>query len=104
MNRDEILKRSQQENKNGDERDRAVRLKSQAFSVIICVIVGIILYVVNRSAGIVSHDIMAMIAAILFGATAYEAIASRKVYSLILSLVWLVILVDYLYRYISQVL
>lgn len=48
MNKEEILAKSKEENKNGDEREKIIKLKSRNLAMVIIYILTIIVLVLNK--------------------------------------------------------
>ena len=48
LSKEEILARSQQENKNGDETEKTVRIQGESFSLLFVFLIGIVLLVWKR--------------------------------------------------------
>lgn len=60
LSKEEILARSQQENKNGDEMEKTVRIQGESFSLIFVFLIGIVLLVWKRLHGLPDQDVLAM--------------------------------------------
>lgn len=72
MNKEEILRRSQQENANGDERVQKIRVDRDAFSVWAVELVGAALMAVKLARGQSPADIVSIFFAMAGAAFAYE--------------------------------
>ena len=60
LRREEILSRSQRENRNGDEMERTVRVQGESFSLIFVFLLGIVLLGWKRAHGLPDEDVLAM--------------------------------------------
>ena len=60
LTREEILERSKRENRNGDERERTVRVQGESFSLIFALLMGLILLFWKRAHGLPHEDVMCM--------------------------------------------
>ena len=60
LSREEILSRSQRENRNGDEMERTVRVQGESFSLIFVFLLGIVLLGWKRAHGLPDEDVLAM--------------------------------------------
>lgn len=60
LSREEILSRSQRENRNGDEMERTVRVQGESFSLIFVFLLGIVLLAWKRAHGLPDEDVLAM--------------------------------------------
>ena len=81
MNRDEILEKSREENKNGDERVRAVRSKRIVWAIVyVCVVALLILYsYTNHNRPIVSavSDATTLFFVAMLGKDIYKYIVTK---------------------------
>ena len=103
MNKDEILAKSRNENKNGDERDFKNREKSYSISAGVATLVCIIIATIEemlfqRSA----TDIWVIYAAIEFTTALSGAILSKKKWLVGLSIFMGIVLVAMVYLYIRE--
>ena len=71
--REEILARSRRENRMGDEREKAVRIEGESFSLIFIFLMGLILLVWKRTHGLPDEDVLIMF---------WTATAASRVYRL----------------------
>ena len=60
MEKQEILEKSRRENRNGDERERTVRVEGESFSLLFVLLVGVVLLVWKRTHGLPDADVLAM--------------------------------------------
>lgn len=60
LSKEEILARSQQENKNGDEMEKTVRIQGESFSLLFVFLIGIVLLVWKRVHHLPDEDVLAM--------------------------------------------
>lgn len=58
--KEEILARSKRENRNGDERERTIRIQGESFSLIFILLMGIVLIAWKRVHGLPDEDVLAM--------------------------------------------
>ena len=56
--KEEILARSKRENRNGDERERTIRIQGESFSLIFILLMGIVLIAWKRAHGLPDEDVM----------------------------------------------
>lgn len=60
LSREEILSRSRQENRKGDERERTIRIEGESFSLLFVLLMGLVLLFWKRSHGLPYADVMCM--------------------------------------------
>ena len=60
MERQEILEKSRRENRNGDERERTIRIEGESFSLLMALLMGLILLVWKRAHGLPDEDVLCM--------------------------------------------
>ena len=60
LSREEILEKSRQENRKGDERERTIRMEGESFSLLFVLLVGLILLFWKRTHGLPYADVMCM--------------------------------------------
>ena len=60
LSREEILEKSRQENRKGDERERTIRVEGESFSLIFALLMGLILLFWKRAHGLPDEDVMCM--------------------------------------------
>ena len=60
LTREEILERSKRENRNGDERERTVRVQGESFSLIFVFLIGLALIAWKRFHSLPDEDVLVM--------------------------------------------
>ena len=60
MEKQEVLERSRQENRKGDERERTIRMEGESFSLLFVLLMGLILLFWKRTHGLPYADVMCM--------------------------------------------
>lgn len=60
LRKEEILSRSRRENRNGDEREKTVRIQGESFSLIFVFVLGIVLLGWKRAHGLPDEDVLSM--------------------------------------------
>ena len=60
LSREEILEKSRQENRKGDERERTIRVEGESFSLLFALLMGLILLFWKRAHGLPDEDVMCM--------------------------------------------
>ena len=60
LSREEILSRSQRENRNGDEMEKRIRIEGESFSLIFVFLMGVVLLVWERLHGLPDEDVLTM--------------------------------------------
>ena len=60
MARQEILEKSRRENRNGDERERTIRIEGESFSLLMALLMGLVLLVWKRVHGLPDEDVLCM--------------------------------------------
>lgn len=60
LSKEEILERSQRENRNGDEMEKRVRIEGESFSLLFVFLMGIVLLVWKRVHGLTDEDVLSM--------------------------------------------
>lgn len=94
MNKDDILKKSREENQNGDEREEKIRLRSYATSAtigaLICMVFVILEgYVFDRSTTL----IWIIYSGMMFSKNILDAVKLKKRMDIVLSVLWGIICV-----------
>ena len=102
LSKEEILARSQQENKNGDEMEKTVRIQGESFSLIFVFAVGLALTSYKLWRGLPVGDILAMFWACSLGCSLYKAVNLRQKSQAGIAIFCLVMVVWNLVRYIPQ--
>ncbi len=102
MNKNDILAKSRNENKNGDERERDIRLRAYATSAsigaIICMLLVIIESVFDRSISM----IWIIYSGMMFSKDVINAIKLKKRMDIGLSVMWGIVLVLHFIVYILE--
>jgi hypothetical protein len=84
MNKEEILAKSRQENRGGDERELQVKDKSMLWSYIVMVLMATIFSFVHSERGLPMMDLTAIVAGSLCASMTYRVIKTKdKTYLLI---------------------
>ena len=60
LSREEILEKSRRENRNGDERERTIRMEGESFSLLFVFLMGLILLTWKRVHGLPHEDVLTM--------------------------------------------
>ena len=60
MERQEILEKSRRENRNGDERERTIRIEGESFSLLMALLMGLVLLAWKRAHGLPDEDVLCM--------------------------------------------
>ena len=60
MEKQEVLEKSRQENRKGDERERTIRMEGESFSLLFALLMGLILLAWKRAHGLPDEDVMCM--------------------------------------------
>ena len=60
MEKQEVLEKSRQENRKGDERERTIRIEGDSFSLLFALLMGLILLSLKRVHGLPDEDVMCM--------------------------------------------
>ena len=60
MERQEILEKSRRENRNGDERERTIRIEGESFSLLFVFLMGLVLLFWKRAHGLPDEDVLCM--------------------------------------------
>ena len=93
MERQEILEKSRRENRNGDERERIIRIEGESFSLLFALLMGLILLVWKRVHGLPDEDVLCMFWTACVANRVYRLTRRRDtsdVVTLLLSLAFLV--------------
>jgi len=99
MQKEEILARNRKENMFGDEREQAVRVKRDAFSLWGLVILGCVIMFLKTFHGTSSADIISLLFCTSGLAFVYEGVQLKKKATLICGAVWLAAAVYFFYRF-----
>ena len=93
MEKQEILEKSRRENRNGDERERTVRVQGESFSLLFVLLVGLVLLVWKRTHGLPDADVLAMFWTAFAASRLYRLTQRRNtsdVVTLLISLAFLI--------------
>ena len=93
MERQEILEKSRRENRNGDERERTIRIEGESFSLLFALLMGLILLVWKRVHSLPDEDVLCMFWTACVANRVYRLTRRRDtsdVVTLLLSLAFLV--------------
>ena len=93
MEKQEILEKSRRENRNGDERERTVRIQGESFSLLFVLLVGLVLLVWKRTHGLPDADVLAMFWTAFAASRLYRLTQRRNtsdVVALLISLAFLI--------------
>ena len=93
MERQAILEKSRRENRNGDERERTIRIEGESFSLLFALLMGLILLVWKRAHGLPDEDVLCMFWTACVANRVYRLTRRRDtsdVVTLLLSLAFLV--------------
>ena len=93
MEKQEILEKSRRENRNGDERERTVRIQGESFSLLFVLLVGLVLLVWKRAHGLPDADVLAMFWTACAASRLYRLTQRRNtsdVVTLLISLAFLI--------------
>lgn len=60
LSREEILEKSRQENRRGDERERTIRMEGESFSLLFALLLGLVLLFWKRAHGLPDEDVQSM--------------------------------------------
>lgn len=99
MKKEEILAKSKKENIYGDEREKEVRTKRDAFSVWGLVILGIILMIIKLLRTEFPADIISLLFCSSGLGFTYEGIKLKKKWTLICGIVLMLLAVYYFYKF-----
>ena len=93
MEKQEILEKSRRENRNGDERERTVRVQGESFSLLFVLLVGLVLLVWKRTHGLPDAVVLAMFWTAFAASRLYRLTQRRNtsdVVTLLISLAFLI--------------
>ena len=102
LSREEILERSKQENRNGDEREKAIQIRGESFSLIFIFLLGGVLIWWKRAHGLPTADIQAMFWVSCAAARVYRLAQRRDVSDLITLALCLALLAWNLVQFFTQ--
>lgn len=99
MDKEEVLARSKKENIYGDEREKKVRTKRDAFAGWGFTVLGIIIMFIRIFHGDPASDIIAILFCTSGLAFTYEGIKLQKKWAAICGIVFLLLAVYYFYKF-----
>ena len=99
LSREEILEKSRQENRRGDERERTIRMEGESFSLLFVLLVGLILLFWKRTHGLPYADVMCMFGTACVANRIYRLTRRRDTSDLVTLLISLAFLVWYLVKF-----
>lgn len=99
MNKEEILAKSKKENILGDEYEKEVRLKRDAFSLWGLTVLGVIIMIIKLIRVQSPSDILSLMMCTSGLAFVYEGIKLKNKWSLIFGIVFLLLAGYFLYRF-----
>ena len=102
LSREEILEKSRQENRKGDERERTIRMEGESFSLILVFLVGVVIVIFNRLHGLPANSVLAMFWASCVGNRLYRLTKRRNTSDVVALLISLAFLAWNLVRYFTQ--
>ena len=102
LSREEILEKSRQENRKGDERERTIRMEGESFSLILVFLVGVVIVIFNRLHGLPANSVLAMFWASCVGNRLYRLTKRRNTSDVVTLLISLAFLAWNLVRYFTQ--
>lgn len=99
MNREQILEKAKKENYLGDEREREISLKSNAFSLLGFIIVGVMIIAVRFSRGESVADIEALLLCTVGSGYLYNGIKLKQKLYIFSGSVFLLAAMYYFYAF-----
>lgn len=99
MNKEEILAKAKQENFLGDEREKEIRTKREAFSLWGLIILGCTIMILKLVKGQSPVDIISLLVGTSGLAFVYEGIKLKKKFSLFFGGILLVFSIYYFYKF-----
>ena len=99
MEKQEILEKSRRENRNGDERERTVRVQGESFSLLFVLLVGLVLLVWKRIHGLPDADVLCMFWTACAASRVYRLTQRKSTFDLVTLLISLAFLVWYLVQF-----
>ena len=100
MKKDEILTKSKQENKHGDERDKKILNDSIKISFIVLICLSILFAIIRSIQGYPVMDLPIICCAAVLANFLYRFITTKEKFNLIISIVMLVILILFIINFI----
>ncbi|WP_298031992.1 DUF6442 family protein [uncultured Dysosmobacter sp.] len=102
MNKEEILEKSRQENRNRDEMERAVYIEGESFSVLFVFLLGLVLIHWKRLHGLPTADVFSMFWISCVANRLYRLTKRRSISDVITLLISLAFLVWNLVQFFTQ--
>ena len=99
LSREEILEKSRQENRKGDERERTIRMEGESFSLLFTLLMGLILLFWKRAHGLPHEDVMCMFWTACVANRIYRLTRRRDTSDIVTLLISLAFLVWYLVKF-----
>ena len=93
LSREEILEKSRQENRKGDERERTIRVEGESFSLLFALLMGLVLLFWKRTHGLPDEDVMCMFWTACVANRVYRLAQRRSTSDLVTLLICLVLLI-----------
>ena len=93
MNKEEILKKSRQENRCGDEMELQVKDKSMMWSYIVMVLMATIFTIIRSEQGLPMMDLSATVCASICAAMTYRFIKAKDKQHLVIAIITLIVAV-----------
>ena len=93
LSREEILSRSRQENRKGDERERTIRVEGESFSLLFALLMGLILLFWKRAHGLPDEDVMCMFWTACVANRVYRLAQRKSISDLVTLLICLAFLI-----------
>ncbi len=102
MDKDKILEKSRQENKNRDEMERTITIEGESFSLAFTLMAGLIIVAFNTFHHLSSDSVMIMFWTSCVSNRLYRLTKRKSTSDLITMIISLVILVFYVVKYFTQ--
>ena len=102
MDKDKILEKSRQENKNQDEMEKQITIEGESFSLGLTLMVGILLYSYNRLHDLPSDTIFIMFWTSCVSSRLYRLTKRKDTSDLVTMIISLLFLVFYVVKYFTQ--
>ena len=99
LSREEILEKSRQENRKGDERERTIRVEGESLSLLFTLLMGLILLFWKRAHGLPHEDVMCMFWTACVANRIYRLTRRRDTSDIVTLLISLAFLVWYLVKF-----
>lgn len=93
MDKEEILARSRQENKNSDERELQVKDKSIAFSYTVMIVMAAVFTSIRAGQGLPMMDLCATVCSSVCAGMAYRFFRTKKAEYCILALITFIVMI-----------